>query len=189
MCAMGGVRTVDFHPAFATHPVMSFGRVVADRLRRTQRHVGHSIPRQAPTARAPRGVGSLPARRHVSRTTEAMGLERPPTHGRHGRHPIRFGGRPRLLETGGASCQAIGQRLTEHHRWLSEGIDVSTERIDALLEQAAQLGACGGKSTVPAAVERHSLFFLKANGNQRWMHSTQQTQGSSRSTWARKAFE
>ena len=50
-----------------------------------------------------------------------------------------------LLEMGGASCQAIGQRLTKHHRWLSEGIGVSTERIDALLKQAAQLGACGGK--------------------------------------------
>jgi galactokinase len=50
-----------------------------------------------------------------------------------------------LLERGHATCEAIGQRLTEHHRWLSEGIEVSTERIDALLAQAAQLGACGGK--------------------------------------------
>ena len=50
----------------------------------------------------------------------------------------------RLLEASAHELD-LGQCLTVHHRWLSEGLKVSTPRIDELLEQAMQLGACGGK--------------------------------------------
>ena len=50
----------------------------------------------------------------------------------------------RLLEASAHELD-LGQCLTAHHRWLSEGLQVSTPRIDRLLKQAMQLGACGGK--------------------------------------------
>ena len=143
---MGGVRTVDFHPAFATHPVACpsgkwllidseqpkdtlgiLSRAKHQRLELLEEW-GASLTEGIFPAR-PR-QWDLNAHRFMDAT---VGIQSVSARGRA------------LLEAGGVSCQAIGQRLTEHHRWLSEGIEVSTERIDALLEQAAQLGACGGK--------------------------------------------
>ena len=146
MCAMGGVRTVDFHPAFATHPVAcpsgewllidseepkdTLGILSCAKHQRLEllKDWGASLTEGAFPARPKQW--DLNTHRLMDAT---VGIQSVSADGRA------------LLEMGGASCQAIGQRLTEHHRWLSEGIDVSTERIDALLEQAAQFGACGGK--------------------------------------------
>ena len=39
----------------------------------------------------------------------------------------------------------VGALLHEHHHWLSEGIEVSTPRIDGILTQECEAGALGGK--------------------------------------------
>ena len=39
----------------------------------------------------------------------------------------------------------IGSLLQEHHQWLSQGIEVSTPRIDRILKCAQESGATGGK--------------------------------------------
>jgi galactokinase len=43
------------------------------------------------------------------------------------------------------SKQRLGSLLTEHHHWLSAGIQVSTDRIDGILKSALEAGALGGK--------------------------------------------
>ena len=146
MCAMGGVRTVDFHPAFATHPVACpsgewllidseqpkdtlgiLSRAKHQRLELLEEW-GASLHESAFPDR-PMEWGQ-PDHRLMDAT---LGIQSVSNEGRS------------LLKRGQATCEAIGQRLTEHHQWLSKGIEVSTERIDALLAQAIELGACGGK--------------------------------------------
>lgn len=50
----------------------------------------------------------------------------------------------RLLEVQGKE-EEIGPKLTAHHRWLAEGLAVSTPCIDRLLSDALEWGAHGGK--------------------------------------------
>lgn len=40
---------------------------------------------------------------------------------------------------------AVGQMLTMHHRWLSDNLQISTPRIEAMLAAAMDAGALGGK--------------------------------------------
>ncbi len=49
------------------------------------------------------------------------------------------------LEFSVPDLEQVGALLQEHHRWLSEGIEVSTSRIDGILAKALEAGALGGK--------------------------------------------
>ncbi|MAI23456.1 MAG: hypothetical protein CL828_05300 [Crocinitomicaceae bacterium] len=146
MCAMGGVRTVDFHPEFHT--------------RLLPRPPGDWLLIDSEQPKDTLGILAR-AKHHRLDLLEAWGAslhegffpDRPSGWGPHdhrlmdatvGIQSVSDFGRS-LLEQQGVSCKAIGHQLTEHHRWLSEGIQVSTNRIDALLRKALDLGACGGK--------------------------------------------
>lgn len=44
-----------------------------------------------------------------------------------------------------SSLSSLGSLLSEHHQWLSNGLGVSTKRIDTMLSLAKSMGAFGGK--------------------------------------------
>ena len=50
-----------------------------------------------------------------------------------------------LLTQHAVDLRALGGMLDEHHHWLSQGIGVSTPRIDSILKDAMKRGAWGGK--------------------------------------------
>ena len=146
MCAMGGVRSVHFHPGFKTQPLpCPPGEWLL---------IDSEQPKDT--------LGILARAKHQrlalldvwgASLHEGYFPERPDEWSAHehllmdatvGVQSVSNQGRL-LLEEGTASCEAIGALLSRHHQWLSEGIAVSTKRIDALLQQATQLGACGGK--------------------------------------------
>ena len=146
MCAMGGVRSVHFQPGFQTHslpcppghwllidseqPKDTLG--ILARAKHQRLALLESWGASLHGAQFPdRPLGwSANAHRLMDAT---IGIQRVSEEG------------STVLEQGNATVEALGSLLTAHHRWLSEGIEVSTVRVDALLQQAAQLGACGGK--------------------------------------------
>ncbi len=146
MCAMGGVRTVDFHPSFATHAVScpsgEWLLIDSEHPKDTLGILSRAKHQRLALLEA--WGASLHKSAFPDRPTEWGQADHRLMDATMGIQSVSKAGRS-LLERGQATCEAIGQRLTEHHRWLSEGIEVSTERIDTLLAQAAQLGACGGK--------------------------------------------
>lgn len=50
-----------------------------------------------------------------------------------------------LLTSQPRAIEGIGELLTAHHHWLSHGLEVSTPKIDGLLEASIAAGAFGGK--------------------------------------------
>lgn len=146
MCAMGGVRSVHFHPGFQTQPLpdppghwlLIDSEQPKDTLGILTRAKHQRLALLEAWGASLHGA-EFPDRPHGWSAHEhllmdaTIGIQRVSEEGRS------------LLERGTATCEALGALLTAHHRWLSEGIAVSTARIDALIQQAAQLGACGGK--------------------------------------------
>lgn len=51
----------------------------------------------------------------------------------------------RMLKSGDVDPDRLGALLTEHHRQLSEGLGVSTPKLDRMVEAAIAAGAKGGK--------------------------------------------
>jgi galactokinase len=146
MCAMGGTRSVHFHPGFRTQslpcppghwllidsqqPKDTLG--ILARAKHQRLALLEAWGASLHGAQLPHRPAGWSADEH--RLMDAtIGIQCVSDEGRT------------LLEQGEATVESIGALLTAHHRWLSEGIEVSTARIDALLQQAAQLGACGGK--------------------------------------------
>ena len=146
MCAMGGVRTVDFHPDLQIQSVPNPGGewlLIDSEQPKDTLGILSKAKYQRLDLIEEWGAGLresvFPERPLKWRLSDHRLMD-----ATVGIQSVSEAGRS-LLESGNATCEAIGLRLTEHHRWLSEGIGVSTKRIDALLEEALQLGACGGK--------------------------------------------
>ena len=51
----------------------------------------------------------------------------------------------KLLNSRNFKPEELGKLLTEHHRWLRDGLKISTPKIENMLERAIKAGALGGK--------------------------------------------
>ncbi len=149
MCAMGGTREIQFNPNFQTRqltnpsgvwtlidsqqPKDTLGILSCAKKRRLEliAQWGVEIGEEWP--------GVFPARPQDWTAVEhrlmdaTIRIREVSSHGAG------------LLASQPKAIEGIGKLLTEHHHWLSHGLEVSTSKIDELLEASLAAGALGGK--------------------------------------------